>query len=70
MNKSKRIVMIIIEYLYIATAAFCIGVGVYYHIKYGFDKSWMFYGIGIISAGMFGVRLLQRKKMERRENRK
>lgn len=66
---SKKIVMIVIEYMYLATAAFCIGVGIYYHFEVGFEKSWMFYGIGIISIGMFGVRRLQRKNAERRENR-
>ncbi len=67
---SKKIVMIIIEYLYLATGAFCIGVGFYYQAKYGFMKSWMFFGIGLISIGMFGVRRLQRKNMEKRETRK
>lgn len=66
---SKKIVMIVIEYLYIATAVFCVAVGIYYHIQTGFGKSWMFYGMGAISLGMFGVRRLQRKNAERREKR-
>ncbi|HNY43542.1 MAG: hypothetical protein QM212_05360 [Bacteroidota bacterium] len=70
MNKNRRIVMIVIEVLYIITAMFCVGVGIYYHIKHGFDKSWLFYGIGIISLGMFGVRRIQRRNLERRESRK
>jgi hypothetical protein len=67
MNKDKFIV--IIEYAWILMAVFCLAAGIYYNIKIGIDKAWMIYSMSAISIGMFAVRRMQRKNLEKKQKR-
>ena len=67
MNKPKFFV--IIEYAWILMAVFCLIVGIYYHNKIGISKVWLIYSMSAVSLGMFGVRRMQRKNLEKRKNR-
>lgn len=67
MNKEKF--LIVVEYAWLLMALFCLGIGVYYHLKIGIDKIWLIYLLGAISVGMFFVRRQQRKNIEKRKNR-
>jgi hypothetical protein len=67
---NKKNFFVIIEFAWILMALFCLGMGIYYHIKIGIDKAWLIYSLSVISLGMFGVRRMQRKNNEKRHNRK
>ena len=67
MNKDKLI--IIIEYAWILMAVFCLVAGIYFHIKIGISNAWLVYALCVVSIGMFGVRRMQRKNLEKRKKR-
>lgn len=69
MNTKNRKFLIIIEWLWLIMAVFCLIVGIYYHLKIGLANSWIIYMLSIISLGMFFMRRMQRKNMEKRQNR-
>lgn len=64
MNKDKFI--IIIEYAWILMAVFCLVAGIYFNIKIGIQHAWLIYAMCVVSIGMFGVRRMQRKNLQKR----
>ncbi len=69
MNKTKFKFVVLIEYAWILMAVFCLIVGIYYHGKIGISKVWLIYSMSVVSVGMFGVRRMQRKNLEKRNRR-
>ncbi len=63
---NKRILIIIIEYMWIAMAVFCVIMGIYYSSKAASGNVWIIYLMALISLGMFFVRRMQRKNQEKR----
>jgi O-antigen/teichoic acid export membrane protein len=63
---NKRSIIIIIEYLWIAMAVFCVIMGIYYSNKAASGNVWIIYLMAVISLGMFFVRRMQRKNQEKR----
>ncbi|MDD3740453.1 MAG: hypothetical protein PHH30_04360 [Bacteroidales bacterium] len=70
MNKTKFKFVVLIEYAWLVMAAFCLIVGIYYQSKIGLSKVWLIYSMSVVSVGMFGVRRMQRKNLEKRNRRK
>lgn len=68
MNKHTNKILIIIEWAWIVMAVFCIIAGIYYQIKIGVANSWLIYLLAVISLGMYFVRRMQRKNIEKRQN--
>ncbi|HOZ29287.1 MAG TPA: hypothetical protein PLL66_00050 [Bacteroidales bacterium] len=69
MNKTKFKFTILIEYAWILMAVFCLIIGIYYHSKIGLNNVWLIYALSVVSIGMFGVRRIQRKNLEKRNRR-
>lgn len=69
MNRPKFKFIVLIEYAWILMAVFCLIIGIYYHGKIGLNKVWLIYAMSAVSLGMFGVRRIQRKNLERRNRR-
>ena len=69
MNKTRFKFIVLIEYAWILMAVFCLIIGIYYHSKIGLSKVWLIYSMSAVSLGMFGVRRMQRKNLERKNRR-
>ncbi len=67
---NKRNIFVVVEYIWIVMAAFCLGMGIYYQIEIGTGKVWLFYGLAVVSAGMFAVRRQQRINADRKNKRR
>ena len=68
---NNKIFRIVIEILWLLMAVFCLGSGIYYHVKYdSLSNVWVFYVMAVICVGMFAMRFTQRRNESRREKRK
>ncbi|NLA23469.1 MAG: hypothetical protein GX879_00730 [Bacteroidales bacterium] len=61
-------ITIIVEYTWLAMAAFCLVVGIIKTMEWGIKYSSMFYIMAFICVAMFVFRRLNRKNLERRNN--
>lgn len=66
---NKRKFQIAIEIAWVIMAVFILIIGIYYQIKIGIGKVWLMYALSFISMCMFFVRRMQRKNIEKRNNR-
>jgi uncharacterized membrane protein len=67
---NKKIFAKIIEFAWIAMGVFCLIMGFYYTSKIGAQNAWLIFAMAAISIGMFFVRRMQRKNLEKKNNRK
>lgn len=65
--RNSKIFFRIIEYAWLVMSVFCLVMGVIYINSKGGNLAWIIFLLAIISFGMFFVRRLQRKNLEKRK---